>query len=71
VYPIHVDWKVATDGIQYADNPNFEAYMPAYNQSLDTFNKYLTRWTSTSGLNMDQEIATLQKDLQAIWDKSK
>jgi multiple sugar transport system substrate-binding protein len=71
VYPIHVDWKVATDGIQYADNPNFEAYMPAYNQSLDTFNKYLTRWTSTQGLNMDQEIAALQSDLQTIWDKSK
>ena len=45
--------------------------MPAYNQSLDTFNKYLTRWTSTQGLNMDQEIAALQSDLQTIWDKSK
>ncbi len=25
------DWQVAIDGIQFADNPNFESYMPANN----------------------------------------
>lgn len=69
VYPPNVDWQVAVDGIPYADNPNFEAWMPAYNKSLDLLTQKLTRWTSTPGLNMDAEIATLKQQLQAIWDK--
>ena len=71
IYPPNVNWQVATDGIQYADNPNFEAYMPGYNQSVDLLTKFLTRWTSTPGLDMDAEMASLQSQLQAVWDKSK
>jgi multiple sugar transport system substrate-binding protein len=70
IYPPDVNWQVAVDGIQYADNPNFESYMPAYNQSLDVLNKFSTRWQTNGGLNMDSEIATLQSQLQTIWDKS-
>ncbi len=70
VYPPNVDWQVAVDGIQYADNPNFEAYMPAYNKSLDILTKYSTRWQATPGLNMDTEIANLKAELQSTWDKS-
>ena len=33
-FPQEVDWQVAKDGVQYADNPNFEAFMPKYNQTL-------------------------------------
>ena len=63
------DWQVAIDGVQYADNPNFESAMPHYNESLDILTKYQTRWTSTPGLDMDAEIAQLTADLQAVWDK--
>ena len=70
IYPPNVNWQVATDGVQYADNPNFEVYMPAYNQSVDLITKFLTRWTSTPGLDMDSEIGSLQTQLQAIWDKA-
>jgi multiple sugar transport system substrate-binding protein len=62
------DWDVAKAGVQYADNPNFEAFMPAYNQSLDVLNKYLTKWTSTDGLDMDAEIAALKAELQTAWN---
>jgi multiple sugar transport system substrate-binding protein len=68
-----VDWQVAVDGIQYADNPNFESFMPAYNESLGLIGSggtYLTRWGNTPGLDMDKEINKLKADLQAIWDKS-
>jgi multiple sugar transport system substrate-binding protein len=68
-----VDWQVAVDGIQYADNPNFESFMPAYNESLGLVGSggtYLTRWGNTPGLDMDKEISKLKADLQAIWDKS-
>ena len=43
--------------------------MPAYNKSLDLLQTKLTRWTSTPGLDMDQEISNLKTQLQAIWDK--
>jgi multiple sugar transport system substrate-binding protein len=63
------DWQVAVDGVQFADNPNFESAMPHYNESVALLTKYQTRWTSTPGLDMDQEITRLTADLQAIWDK--
>ena len=69
-----IDWQVAIDGIKYADNPNFESYMPAYNETLGLVGsggKYLTRWSSTSGLNMDTEIQALKTEMQGIWDKAK
>ncbi len=69
IYPPGVNWQVAADGIKYADiDPNSESAMPAYNQSLDTLGKYLTRWTSTGGLDMTAEFEHLRTDLQAVWD---
>jgi multiple sugar transport system substrate-binding protein len=68
-----VDWQVAVDGIQFADEPNFEAFIPAYNESLGLIGSggtYLTRWGNTPGLDMDTEINKLRSDLQAIWDKA-
>ena len=63
-----VDWQVAKDSLAYADNPNFEAFMPKYNESLGVIRPYLTRWTTESGLDLDAEIAQLEADLQALWD---
>lgn len=68
-FPQDVDWQVFVEGIAYADNPSFEGYMPNYNESLDLHVTTLSRWRTTEGLDMDAEIATLQKDLQAIFDK--
>ena len=68
-----VDWQVAIDGIGKADNPNFESYMPAYNESLGLVGsggKFLTKWGNTAGLDMDKEIQSLQDQLQAIWNKA-
>jgi len=42
--------------------------MPNYNKSLDILAKYLTRWTSTPGLNMDTEFTNLKQELQTTWD---
>jgi len=66
-FPKEVDWQVAKDSVQYADVPNFEAPMPKYNETLDILSKYLSKWTTTPGLDMDAEINQLQKDIQAKW----
>ena len=42
--------------------------MPKYNETLDILGKYLSKWTTTPGLNMDTEIAALQAEIQAAWD---
>jgi hypothetical protein len=47
--------------------------MPAYNESLGLVGsggKYLTRWTTMAGLDMDSEISKLKTELQAIWNKA-
>jgi multiple sugar transport system substrate-binding protein len=69
-FPQDVDWNVAKEGVNYADVPNFESWMPEYNQSLDLLITFTTKWTSTPGLNLDNEINDLKSQLQAIWDKS-
>jgi multiple sugar transport system substrate-binding protein len=69
IYPPSVNWQVVTDAIQYADiDPNSENVMPNYNKSLDTLAKYLTKWTSTPGLNLNTEFANLQAELQTVWN---
>jgi multiple sugar transport system substrate-binding protein len=68
-----VDWQVAVDGIEHADKPNFEDFMPAYNETLGLVGsggKYLTRWGNKAGLDMTAEFDALQKEIQAIWDKA-
>jgi multiple sugar transport system substrate-binding protein len=67
-YPFGVDWQVAKDSLAYADNPNWEAFMPAYNESLDRLNTFGEKIRVESGLDLDSEIETLRSDLQAIWD---
>jgi multiple sugar transport system substrate-binding protein len=70
LYPQKIDWNVAKEGVNHADVPNFESYMPAYNESLDLLNTFGTKWQATPGLDLDAEIQALKTQLQAIWDKS-
>jgi multiple sugar transport system substrate-binding protein len=66
------DWQVAIDSIQFADNPNFESYMPAYNETLGLVGsggKYTTKWQTDKGLDMDSEFQKLKNEIHGIWDK--
>ena len=49
-YTQPIDWKVAKEGVNYADVPNFESYTPAYNETLDLIIKFGTKWQATPGL---------------------
>jgi multiple sugar transport system substrate-binding protein len=68
-YTQPVDWSVIREGAKYADVPNYENWVPAYNQTFALMNTFSTKWQATPGLNMDQEIADFKSQLQAIWDK--
>jgi multiple sugar transport system substrate-binding protein len=67
-FPQGVDWQVAKDSVAFADNPNFEAPMPKYNETLDILSKYLSKWTTTPGLDLDAEIEALRAEIQKTWD---
>jgi multiple sugar transport system substrate-binding protein len=68
-FPQKVDWPVFLDMIPYADNPSFEGYMPNYNESFDLAQTFVDKLQTTDGLNVDNEIAQFQKELQAVFDK--
>jgi multiple sugar transport system substrate-binding protein len=67
-FPHDVDWQVVKDSLNYPDNPNFEAFKPAYSETDAILGTYLTRWTTTAGLDLDAEIAALEAEVQAAWD---
>lgn len=69
-YPWKPDWQVVSDSIAYADNPSFEAWIPNYLEArARVANDFTSMLQSTEGLNIDDEIAKLQSDLQIIYDK--
>ncbi len=70
-FPQKPDWQVALDGVQYADNPSFEAYMPNYNEALNRSRVFYNLILTTDGLDVDQEIAKFKTDLQDIFNKAK
>ena len=59
---------MAKDSLEYADNPNFEAPMPKYNETLDILVAYRSKWADTADLDMDDEIEALRAEVQAAWD---
>ena len=67
-YKQTIDWNVAKQGVAFADVPNFESFMPAYNQTLDLMSKFYTKWQATPGLNIDTEVADLKTQMQQTWD---
>jgi multiple sugar transport system substrate-binding protein len=67
-YAQGIDTKVAKEGVAFADVPNFESFMPAYNQTLDLLSKYGTKWQTTPGLDLNAEIEAMKAEMQAVWD---
>ena len=43
--------------------------MPKYNETLTILGTYLSKWTTTPGLDLDAEIEALRAEIQAEWDK--
>lgn len=69
-YAQGVDWQVAKDSVQYADNPSFEAFVPNYQETFDAIVAFGSKLRSTDGLNLDEEIAAFTEQLQEIYDRA-
>ena len=67
--PQVIDWQVAFDSVAYADVPNFESPMPNYNKAFDVIDTAGSLWQTTPGLNLDEQIAELRTQLQAVFDE--
>lgn len=65
-----VDWQVALDGIEFVDNPSFEAWVPNYQEAFAAIQAKLTDLRSTPDLDMDAEIAAFTEELQGIFDRA-
>jgi len=67
-YPWDVDWQVAKDSVAFADNPSFEGFVPAYQETFDAVVTFGSKLRSTEGLDVDAEIAAFIEELQTIYD---
>lgn len=68
-YTQGVNWAVVSQGLQFADNPSHEAWMPNYLKSRDRISAFTTLLSSTPGLDLQAEMDRFVADLQAIFDE--
>lgn len=66
-----INWQVVKDSMAHPDNPNHESWMPSFQETTNRYNEFWTKITNEPGLDIDAELATLQKDLQSIYDAAK
>ena len=63
-----IDWSVPQAMLGYVDKPNHQAWMPDYQKSRTALKAIWNKYRTTEGLDVDAELATLQKNLQGIFD---
>jgi multiple sugar transport system substrate-binding protein len=56
-------------GLQYPDVPSAEGFVPNFNDAWDRNTKFGNLITTTGGLNLANEITTLETDLATIYNK--
>ena len=69
-YTQGVDWQVARDSVEFADNPSFEAFVPNYQETFDAIVAFGSKLRSTEGLDLEEEFASFQEQLQEIYDRA-
>ncbi len=63
-----VAWNIVTESLSYPDNPNHEEGLPSLLEATDRYTVFAQLLDSTADADIDAEIETLLKDLQAIYD---
>jgi multiple sugar transport system substrate-binding protein len=68
-FPWVTNWKVFQAGLNYLDVPSVEGYLPNNTVAWSRFTEFDNLMASQGGLDIDAEVAKLQKDLQDIFNK--
>ncbi len=63
-----VNWQVARDGVQFADNPSFEAWMPNYQEAFASIVTFGDTMRTDDSLEIEAAIDDFTEELQAIFD---
>jgi multiple sugar transport system substrate-binding protein len=66
---ITLDWSIAQEALKYPDIPNNQSFVPNYAEAKTAFQAFQNKVRTTTGLDMDAELATLKTTLQGIFDK--
>jgi multiple sugar transport system substrate-binding protein len=71
IYPFVTpeSWAVMMAGLAYPDVPSAEGYMPNYNEAWARLGTFGDLMNNTEGLDLAAEIAILEADLTAIFNK--
>jgi multiple sugar transport system substrate-binding protein len=65
-----VNWQTAIDGVEFADNPSFEAWVPNYQESFASLVSFLSVIRTDPDLDIEAEIDGFVEELQAIYDRA-
>jgi multiple sugar transport system substrate-binding protein len=68
-WPFVKNWDVLIAGLNYGDVPSAEAFQPNMNESWARTGTFTSLMQNTKDLDLDAEVATLEKDLTAIYNK--
>jgi multiple sugar transport system substrate-binding protein len=63
-----INWQVALDSIEFADNPNHESWMPSFQETSEAYTETWTKLAQEPGLDVDAELDALVEKLQTIFD---
>src|SRR5450759_450952 len=69
-FPFVTNWDVVKAGLHYPDNPSGDGFMPNYTEAAGRMDTFWSLLQNNGKLNLDDEIAKMQSDLQAIFDKA-
>ena len=69
-FPFVTNWDAIVQGLAYPDVPSAEAYMPNYNEARDRITQLETLVMNEASVDFDAEAASMQADLQAIFDRA-
>ena len=65
---IKLNWDVAKSMLAYPDVPNHQSFVPDYAKVRSAMQAFGNHYRTTSGLDMDAELAKLKQTVQGIFD---
>ena len=68
-FPFVTNWEAISAGLSYPDVPSAEANTPNWNEAWDRVNALDSLMVNEQELDLDQEAASIEADLQTIFDK--